>query len=174
MIAFIEVGGVLLALAIAGMPIHFLVYAFIGRRMTILHNERGIFFYHLASALMLSSLACAGVLAAPSPETAAIAAAIVAGHGIYSLTFLEFWSLSQISYSREILLRAKSGAFDGPDIPQDLLDIGEQKRAGRLRSLSAIGLIEEHEHEWQLTAKGRIASAALRLLQWLPNMHGAG
>src|SRR4030095_9686993 len=78
---------------------HFLLYVFIFRKLSVFRTEKGIFLYHfvaaLAFALALLGWAIAGQAQPGWPEIVLMAA----GQGIYSLSFLELWSLAQGGYS---------------------------------------------------------------------------
>jgi hypothetical protein len=170
-----KIPALMFALAGGLIPLHMLFYALLVRRMRGMYGERQIFLYHLASACTVTVLALCAWFIAPSAKAATMAIALIAAHGIYSMTFLEFWSLSQISYSREILLCAQRGEIDDAgSVPARLVEIGDVKRSGRIGSLQQLGLLVQRDGALELTGRGRVASALLRLLQWLPNMRGAG
>lgn len=165
----------LLGLASAHVPLHLLIYLFFVRGEPRWHGERQILSFHVVSVAVLLGILLLAVWSVPTGASVALAAAILLIHCIYSLTFLEFWTLSQISYSREILLKAEAGAFAGPhSLPQDLVELGETKRSGRLESLRGLGLVKLEGERWSLTPRGTMASAVLRFLQWLPNSRNAG
>jgi len=166
-----------LLFAIAGVqiPLHFLAYVAFKKQSPPLQTERGILAFHVLSFALATVLVTAGSILTASGSSLAWAAAVLAVHGIYSLTFLELWTLSQISYSREILLRVREGVFkDANEAPPDLVAIGDQKRSGRLHSLEALGLIRQSNGGVNLTSAGKCVSALLRLLQYLPNMRETG
>jgi len=165
---------VIFALAVSTIPLHFASFMAL-RRVRALRTERGILLFHVTSAAIAALLALLGAAARADAAAIAIFIAIVFAHGIYSLTFLEFWTLSQISYSREVLVCAAGHTLtnDQP-APATLISLGEEKRAGRLESLSRLGLVLRTAEGWELTARGRIVSTFLRALQWLTATRDAG
>lgn len=96
--------------------------------------ERGTFRYHLRSA---SRLACffAPRIDLPSKQVGVVAASgtIVSLHGIYSLSFLELWSLAQGGYAASILRQCALRGSLGENIGLlDLQQLGESKRNARV------------------------------------------
>lgn len=167
--------GILLLYSAVHIACHFGAFVALRLRSAWLQSEKGIFLLHVVSAAALAAAALLTVAFHADGATLGAAGAGVFAHGIYSLTFLEFWSLSQISYSRDVLLIARSGRLPvHGQAPEELLALGERKRAGRLRALERLGLVESAAGAWRVTPKGRMVSGALRLLQWLSNlrMHG--
>jgi hypothetical protein len=137
------------------------VYALWLRRTIPLRSERRIFLYHALSAVMLGTLGVGAVIAHPTAHVAAGVIAAVALHGIYSLSFLELWSLAEGSYSLSILegFAAESGL--GVDVTP-LERLGTSKRERRLDSLERLGLARDVGDQIVLTDRGR----------WLANVLG--
>lgn len=92
-------------------------------------------------------------------------------HGIYSLSFLELWSLSEGSYSIQMLDRVErsGGVVEGGDF-SDLEAIGSTKKQVRLESLVRLGLIERVGNRYEARARGRLMGAFLRALVWWVNI----
>jgi hypothetical protein len=87
---------------------HFVLYVFPLRQKAFFQSERGIFLYHLASAVLFSVAALALWKVEFNDAGLATALALIAAHGIYSISFLELWSLAQGSYSIAIIAGAAS------------------------------------------------------------------
>jgi hypothetical protein len=87
-------------------------------------------------------------------------------HGIYSLSFLELWSLSRGSYSLSILAAVERD----PSLQSLLLDtanpgaIGQQKRNARLISLQQLGLLNQ---QGIITGTGHGVAAVIAGIIWL-------
>lgn len=84
-------------------------------------------------------------------------------HGIYSLSFLELWSLTQGSYSLTILADVASGSNSNSQArsPMMLAEIGMQKRAERQVSLRKLGLLN---NQGSLTPAGRGAALVVAFI----------
>ena len=96
-------------------------------------------------------------------------------YGIYSLSFLELWTLSQISYSREILVKAKNGIIsENNDYFVQLQNLGDQKRVARLNSLKSKRIIFIKNNAWHLTKLGLFIANILNIILWLPNIKNRG
>ena len=99
---------------------------------------------------------------------AAAAVALVATHGIYSISFLELWSLSEGSYSIGILNELASGpARSKAALIDARSQIGSTKKANRLQILSRFGIVIGEEDCWRLTTRGRYLASFLQALNWL-------
>lgn len=162
-------------LILAYFVIHFALYALWARNLGASSTERGIFLYHAISAACGTTLLIA--LSATSLEFDALVHVMVfaSAHGIYSLTFLELWSLSQISFSREILACvAKHGAIPRNTTPSELRRIGDTKKAGRIDSLLRLGLLRSERETIGLTVKGVVVAKTLRLMAWIANLKHIG
>lgn len=153
--------------------VHFAAFALWFRRGRAAADERAIFLFHLVSACALTAVAAVFVLLQPGRSSIAAAVAAIFAHGVYSLTFLELWTLAQISYSRDVLLRAREGRLDERAIAE-LAGVGEAKRALRLQGLADKGLVRRQDGVWSLTVRGRIAGRLLSVLLWLPAVQSPG
>lgn len=144
---------------------HLLLYAAIFRRWPAFRTEKGILFYHIASASGILMLAVAGFLASPSVESFAMVIGIGAAHGIYSLSFLEIWVLSEGGYSLRVLAEiAGRKQTTAAEIERHFIPLSARKKAGRLDSLMQLGLVERVSARFQPTPKGAIASRVVATL----------
>lgn len=151
--------------------VHFSLYVVVCRQRAAFQQERTIFCYHALPALGVTALCVLGVLADPSVDRCAEAAIIVGLQGIYSLSFLELWSLSQIGYSLAILACFQVAHDTGtqPDLGA-LERVGAAKKAGRIDGLQRLALVETHGALLRLTRRGHIVSAALLSVARLINL----
>lgn len=162
-----------LGYGILALLVHTSVYL-VGLRQ-VLRSEFAIFAYHLFPSLLLFALAVAFAMSDLSDDRIAAAVALTALNGIYSLTFLELWTLSQISYSREVLVKAQAGNLHSASSHADhLWRLGDEKRTARLESLRGMGLLASTPDGWKLGRRGRALSAFLQFLLWLPNLRSRG
>ncbi|MBY0527545.1 MAG: hypothetical protein K2R98_29380 [Gemmataceae bacterium] len=150
---------------------HLTLYLVLCRHLAAFQRERVIFLYHALPAACVAALCAAAVLDWPSVDTLAQAVIVVGIQGIYSLSFLELWSLSQIGYSLGILMAFEAGRQSGdtPDL-RPFEAMGEQKKAGRIEGLTRLGLVNAEGQTLQLTPLGKIGTAALRALGWWINL----
>lgn len=144
--------------------LNFAVYALAGRHHPALQTERGIFVWHAISYL-LALLFAAFTALLQSPADALILGGLLAGlHGIYSLSFLEIWSLTQGSYSLQLLSRIEQcGPMSADELP-GATDIGSQKQQDRAEAIRRLGLART---DGRLTPAGRVAAHGLRAVLWL-------
>jgi len=135
-------------------------------RASSLRREKGILAYHLASFVGVTGVACLLALHVADDQPWASAFAVISLHGIYSLSFLEAWSLAQGSYSLSILAAVHREARTGsrPDFSR-LEEIGVAKQRGRLDTLERLHLIERRQGWLRLTVAGRRVAATLSALR---------
>lgn len=112
---------------------------------------------------------------APSNENLALAVLVIGLQGIYSLSFLEIWSLAQGGYSISILITIDDAVKNGvqPGLVH-IEGIGSDKRANRLAGLQLIGLIRFNGGFYCLTTLGRVIARALYIASWLSNLKNTG
>ncbi|MCC7368890.1 MAG: hypothetical protein IT306_10735 [Chloroflexi bacterium] len=149
--------------------LHLLAYLVVLRRFRAFVTERGAFRYHLASA-MVFTLVVAGLwlLVPASGVSFAVLVGLVMLHGIYSLSFLEVWSLTEGSYSLQIVRAVvESNATRSPLDMQHLEGIGSRKKLGRTDTLVRLGLVSVVDGQVSLTPRGRTAARALGALRSL-------
>jgi hypothetical protein len=155
--------------------IHAALYFAILRDRGVLDSERAIFLYHFASATILIGAFGIWVLASSDPDKWSWFVCVVMLHGIYSLSFLELWALADDSYSLAIMQIIGRGSAAGLEPMQELEAVGVRKRAARLHTLLASGLVREGGNgSLTLTAAGRTAVAFGRSVLFLVNVldHG--
>jgi hypothetical protein len=160
----------ILALCFAYLLSHLLVYALVLRHSVGFRSEKGIFLFHFVSALLVTVMAAGYALFEPTPASFGWAGVvlIVSLHGIYSLSFLELWSLAQGGYSLSILASINAHASGTQPDFSKLERIGKMKLEDRIRSLEKLGLIKVQGAEIVLTGRGSVAAAAMHgLLAWV-------
>ena len=135
---------------------HFTLYLAIRRRLAFLSSERGILVYHALSSAILLGGGLAVVVMDPSTEFVAGLIGATALHGIYSLSFLELWSLTEGSYSLSILEFVEQTTGQGPAVDMSRLEgLGGAKTEQRLDSLRRLGLARLMGDQVTLTRRGR-------------------
>jgi hypothetical protein len=148
---------------------HFGVYAAVLRHRRLTSTEKGIFLYHMVSAV--AWLAVLAIIAA-FYEDFSFAYVFLIGslHGIYSLTILELWALADGGYSLAIMdcLDFRKD-LDQKKIVEELVLLGEAKKQARVADLRRMGLIEEIHDRYRLTRLGRFLAATIALLVKLTN-----
>jgi hypothetical protein len=110
------------------------------------------------------------VLAAVATGEPAVAAALLSLHGLYSLSFLELWSLAEGGYSLSILTHIDRGAGRALVEVSALKEIGGSKKQSRLLDLKRLGLVERADERLRLTRRGQLVAAVLAGLAWLANL----
>ncbi len=149
---------------------HFFIYVAMLRRLRSFSQERTIFLYHALSALALGLLIFL-MMRLPFDQRFRIAVGALSFHGIYSLSFLELWWLSDGGYSLRILDRigradAQGLMKDSPDFEQ----LGNAKKRDRLESLGQLGLLTYRDGKYELTFFGQCFVRFLYLIQWPSNI----
>jgi hypothetical protein len=128
----------------------------------VLRSERSIFLFHVAffiSFPLLVWAACGRNHAQPI----ILLIALYGSHACFSLGFLEVWSLTQGSYSLQMLRHIAGG--ERCDLFADSAAIGRDKFDGRLASLEKIGLIRRMpDHHVALSGAGIAVSAVTALI----------
>lgn len=147
---------------------HLLVYLLVLRRRPAFRRERTIFLYHALSAVAVTAAVVAGVfLAGPQADLYA-AIAIVALHGIYSVSFLEVWSLAEGGYSLQIVEHLAQADRAGQPADMEMLRaIGVTKQESRLDGLARVGLVRQAGNMVELTPAGRLVASVFAFLAWL-------
>ncbi len=150
---------------------HLCLYLVALRHLRSFAKERVIFLYHLLPGLALGSLIASPWMVSESGEKLQTAVGFLSFHGVYSLSFLELWWLSDGGYSLRILdciHRADENKFLlNFSVLQEL---GSVKKQDRLDSLRQLGLVTRREEKFQLTPFGKAFVAFLYLVQWPSNM----
>jgi hypothetical protein len=158
------------ALGIIGyLAAHMCLYLLWLRREALFSSETAIAVYHIASYFALVGTLSVLALLRTDAHGFALAGFAAGIHGIYSLSILELWSLTEGSYSLSLLTRINSSE---PLVTMaDLIDmkrIGTTKRSARQESLRRLGLISSGL-DFRLTRRGRVFSALFNAIIWLSN-----
>lgn len=167
--------GALYAAAVAYIGLHLAIYFAYLRGLPRFRQEGTIFLYHAVSCGVFSAaVLLPGVLSADYRLlVAGVGLAVL--HAIYSISFLELWSLSQISYSIAMLAEvARRGAMSADALVRELAPMGEAKKEGRLESLGALGLVRLEGGRYRLTERGKPVAGMIRMLRWLANYRDTG
>jgi len=149
--------------------VHFLLYALVLRKLPVFRTERGIFLYHVASAVLVSVAALACAVIEQSQFGISGLVLVLSAHGIYSLSFLELWSLAQGGYSLSVIasIAEAEAARVQPDFSH-LEQIGETKQRERIAGLEKLGLIARRDGSIALTRRGSSVAALLHgLYKWI-------
>ena len=158
----------MLVAGIAYLLAHFCAYAFWLRRRDYFQREIAIFLYHLISATFFTIVVLSTTLILRTDASIALGVALVAAHGIYSISFLELWSLTEGSYSISILNEvARNPMRSRAALIGACAKIGLAKKADRLAILSRFAIAIRRGECWQLTTRGRYLSSLFRALNWL-------
>ena len=161
------------SMGILTLALHLIVYLLALRSR--LRTEAAIFVYHFVPTVILFVCSVIFFVISMTEERIASAITLISLNGIYSLTFLELWTLSQISYSRELLIKAKANKFLSTSSHVDeLARLGDRKRSERLQSLCDLGLLLPTDDGWKLSTRGKLIAGLLQLLNWLPNLKSRG
>lgn len=145
--------------------VHLAAYVAWLRRLALLRTEKGIFLYHFGSAVITGLLAVAAAFSDPAEFGLSGCVLVLSVHGIYSLSFLELWSLAQGGYSLSIIAGiARAEASGEPDF-SGLAAIGVAKQADRVAALERLGLISRSVESISLTARGSAIAAVLHALR---------
>ena len=142
--------------------INLALYIALRRRITWLTSEQGILLYQALSSAVLIVVGFAVVSMDPSVRVMAGLVAATALHGIYSLSFLELWSLAEGSYSLSILEHIEQATRQDQAVDVNGLEsLGGSKNEQRLGSLERLGLIRGTADQVTLTHRGRRVARVL-------------
>lgn len=149
---------------------HLLFYVLVLRHLRWFSREKIIFLYHLVSTLALAGVLLLALAGAPRSTSLSSVVAAMSLHGIYSLSFLEFWSLAEGSYSLSILRHMEIRRAAGKQLDiSSLLRIADKKKEGRIDNLQRLLLVRRKGEQLALTVFGRLASFGLRIIAWAVN-----
>jgi hypothetical protein len=166
---------IVLYATLAYIPIHFLLYVVWLRRLDAFRQEKVVFRLHLFSVAVVALAALALIRSGAVDQAWAAAVAVLSLHGIYSISFLELWSLSQGGFSLNILEKAANGhGLGDPESMAALEAIGDEKRLNRLRALRSLGLIRDRPQSIALTPAGRMCRLVFRAVTWAANLRSLG
>ena len=155
---------------------HLALYFLVLRHSRTFSRESAIFLYHLVSGVGTTLVLLAVLLLAPpsGPDVATFVA-VVALHGVYSMSFLELWSLSEGGYSLAIMAHVERTRSRGLPVRLDgLHQIGRAKQSNRLQGIERLGLIRRTGERISLTLAGRVVAAALAAIAWTANIRVHG
>jgi hypothetical protein len=157
----------LLACTVAYLVLHFVLYVVALRNLPAFGTERVIFLYHAVPALVLVLVTVVTVAIAQDPTTFAFGVLAISLQGLYSLSFLELWALSDGGYSLQILehLANSPGAFDA----SGMKEVGASKRSDRLQSAIDLRLVETDGKTFALTRVGRPIAGVFATILWITN-----
>lgn len=156
--------------------LHLIVYILFFRAYPFFKAERGIFLFHITSFLFLVAFSAAAWMLAEASGLMFMAGVLVISlHGIYSMSFLELWSLSQISYSIAILdAILENPRVSIPELVEKFSATGSEKKTSRINGLQRIRLITVSGGNVTLTSKGDVIAKALLCLRWIANLRNSG
>jgi hypothetical protein len=155
--------------------VHFLAYAWSLRARQSFCREGTIFRYHAVSFVALLTVMALTAWFVPGLLDFARFCAAGALHAIYSMTFLELWSLAEGSISGRILASfLKAGRPLALADVEHLVAYGAQKKELRLASAQNLALISKNGAHWILTPRGRVVATVIRLFAWLNNVDRLG
>ena len=167
--------GITIGVGLSYLVLHALLYIFVLRYRPLFQSERGIFLYHFVSAALLTLVGFAAAVTHFGDAAIAIAAGLSAIHCIYSISFLELWSLAEGSYSMSILTGiASQGTLPRKALIDAFARIGDAKKGDRLSVLSKLSLARRDGNHWRLSARGRVVAHLLNLLVWLAAIEKRG
>lgn len=145
--------------------VHFLLYACILRHRPFFWRERGILLFYLVPAAILVTLVFGAFLWQPSFDRFATSVGAFAVCGIYTLSFMEFWLLSDGGYSLRILCElARMSTATPKELELHFIDLSARKKLGRLESLIGLGLAERDDDRYQLSRKGSALASVMALI----------
>jgi hypothetical protein len=151
---------------------HLLLYATVLRTLAAFSRETVIFRYHMISVIVVGSVVTVAAATSSRGVDLATAVGVLSLHGIYSMSFLELWSLAQGGYSLSILEEA---GYGGPTVESKrdvsiLHQIGASKTQNRLDTLARLGLIRGQGGVIALTLVGRLVAGALWIFARVLNL----
>ncbi len=159
----------MLAAFAAYLGLHLAAYVAVLRGLALFRTEKGIFLYHFVSAVLACSAALVVAFVDPAGFGLAGFVIVLSVHGIYSLSFLEVWSLAQGGYSLSIIAGVAQAVDRGtePDF-SGLAAIGRAKQSDRVAALESLRLVTSSAGQLGLTARGVAVAGALRALtRWV-------
>jgi hypothetical protein len=145
---------------------HLAFYILWLRHLAILRTEKGIFLYHFSSAVVTGLLVVVAAFIYPEEFGLAGCVLVLSVHGIYSLTFLELWSLAQGGYSLSIIAGIARAEASGEEPDFSALEaIGVAKQADRVTALERMGLVSRSGEHISFTSRGKSIAAVFHLLR---------
>lgn len=162
-------------LTVCYLCVHFLLFVLVFRHQPRFQTEGGVFLLHVLSAAVAVTILLVRFALGPSEEKFALALAAGAAHGIYSLSFLEIWALSDGGYSlrvlHEVVLRGKSTL---PELEAHFTAMSSGKKEGRLDSLLDLGLVQKEGNDYSLTSRGKVVAKCIAIFGLLAQLKKTG
>jgi len=152
---------------------HVLAYIAVFRYLRVFAAERTIVIYHgLAFAAVFAVVA----LAFARGTIGFAACGLLALQYLYSLSFLELWTLAEGSYSLQILLRvSRQASISREEILASCESIGAAKKRNRLDDLQSLKLIAVcQDGTFKLSPMGRMLVDTLSSIMRLTTIRQAG
>jgi hypothetical protein len=153
---------------------HMIGYFALLRRLNLFARERAILAYHL----LISAIVLFWVFVIWWNQRIDLSGAVglLSLQFIYSMTFLEFWSLTQGSYSLQLLSTVcKNDRISRSDLVSRLAVVGDDKKRDRLADLASLGLVQPGQNsEFRLTKFGQCFVLGVKLLMRVANIKVAG
>lgn len=153
---------------------HFMLYLIWGRNYAILRRERGIFLWHFLSFWLLGACCFLYAIYFAISNIFPMLLGALALHGIYSLSFLELWSLSQGGYSLGILKAAPFNTNEGSTAISTFEAIGDKKFYDRLFGLQNLGMLRCSDEKVQLTRSGKLAATLVLFIANIAHIKDRG
>jgi hypothetical protein len=153
---------------------HLLAYIAVFRYLRAFAAERTIVIYHgIAFAAVFAVVAIAF---ARGTIGFAASCGLLALQYLYSLSFLELWTLAEGSYSLQILLRvSRQASISREEILATCEAIGADKKRNRLDDLLSLKLIAKSpDGTFDLSTMGRMLVDSLRFIMRLTTIRDAG
>jgi hypothetical protein len=155
--------------------VHVVGYFVFWRHVRVFGNERTIFLYHLVSFVLCCSVFALRVCYPDTQDVVMELLFVAATHGIYSLSFLELWSLSEGGYSLRILTELEEARKTGRCSDLDEFErIGDKKKHSRLGGLQALGMLRPEASHVTLTKVGSVVAQFLGVIAMMANVKNEG
>ena len=164
----------ILSITAAYLLMHFIFYLIVGRNLAVLKGERAIFLFHFISFVLIAITALLSAIMLQKPDIFITLCAVCALHGIYSLSFLELWSLSQGGYSLTILRSTPIELNYESDLINGLENLGNSKFNDRLQSVQKLGLVAQQGNKVSITRRGAKAAFLLLCISRFTNVKDRG
>ena len=146
------------------------------RRRLMQDAEGAVLKYHVVSFCLTAAI-CGALAVSMDRDGFAAWVAAVCLHAIFSMSFLELWSVSEGSFFLAVMDRLVAWRKTGGGQPFDvspLAEIGRRKRINRLDALLGKGWIAEKNGMLSLTGTGRAVAGAFNLLRWIMHVRKSG
>jgi hypothetical protein len=153
------------------LAVHFLLYIAILRHSGAFRSEHRVLLYHVASAVIVTTGALVAYALGIGLDFAQLCG-IISAHGIYSLSFLEIWALSEGGFSLRILTEiADRDHVTAAELERRFLSLSARKKDERLASLVRLGLLDKIGDRLHTTRRGIFAA---RVIATLARFGGSG